>query len=227
MSDIIKRFADIMDANIQDVLDKMENPEKQTKKILKDLERNLDTVKDQTAAVMAKEKQLNRELEAVRAEISEMEELAEKAVRANDDDSAEKFLNKKHSLKLKEESLVEAYSYISTNVKQMREMHDKLVSDIEICRTKQPVISAKTSFTKTKNIVSKNGIVSGRLMGAIGKFAKMEAKADAMLDEAVAREELDAASADPVEVARAKYKNASPSVSEELAALKAKVATPV
>lgn len=223
MSGILKRFTSIMEANIQDALDRMEDPEKQTKKILKDLENSLAEVKDQTAAVMAQEKKAKRDLDAIKAEIAEMDAYAEKAVIAGNDGDAETFLKKKMELKEKEVTLTEIYNSAASNSTQMREMHNKLVEDIDACRTRQSIIAGKAAVARTKETINKTGATIDKATGGLGDFARMEAKADAMLDKAMSREELDASMVDPVESIKNKYNVKETSVSDELAALKARL----
>ena len=60
---ILSRFGDIMKANINDLLDKCEDPEKMIDQSLRDLNQNLAEVKKETAGVMADEKRAKRELD--------------------------------------------------------------------------------------------------------------------------------------------------------------------
>ena len=53
MASILKRFKDIMAANINQLLDKAEDPEKMIDQYLRDMEEDLGRVKAETAAVMA------------------------------------------------------------------------------------------------------------------------------------------------------------------------------
>ena len=50
MANILKRFGDIMSANINALLDKAEDPEKMIDKYLRDIESDLGKVKAETAA---------------------------------------------------------------------------------------------------------------------------------------------------------------------------------
>ena len=60
---ILSRFGDIMKANINDLLDKCEDPEKMIDQSLRDLNQNLAEVKKETAGVMADEKRAKRDLD--------------------------------------------------------------------------------------------------------------------------------------------------------------------
>ena len=63
MAGIIKRFTDIMSANINALLDKAEDPAKMIDQYLRDLESDLGKVKAETAAIMAEETKSKRDLD--------------------------------------------------------------------------------------------------------------------------------------------------------------------
>ena len=56
---ILKRFGDIMSANINALLDKAEDPEKMIDQYLRDLNSDLGKVKAETAAIMADEQRVS------------------------------------------------------------------------------------------------------------------------------------------------------------------------
>ena len=60
MANILKRFTDIMSANINALLDKAEDPAKMVDQYIRDIESDLGNVKAETAAVMAAEKKAKR-----------------------------------------------------------------------------------------------------------------------------------------------------------------------
>ena len=63
MANILKRFTDIMSANINALLDKAEDPAKMVDQYIRDIESDLGNVKAETAAVMAAEKKAKRDLD--------------------------------------------------------------------------------------------------------------------------------------------------------------------
>ena len=72
MANILKRFGDIMSANINALLDKAEDPEKMIDKYIRDIEEDMRKVKAETAAVMATEAKAKRELAECQDEIANM-----------------------------------------------------------------------------------------------------------------------------------------------------------
>ncbi len=75
---MLERFSDIIKANINDLLDKCEDPAKMIDQYLRDLTENLAEVKRETAAVMAEETRTKRMVEENAAEIRKYEDLAKK-----------------------------------------------------------------------------------------------------------------------------------------------------
>lgn len=60
MSGILGRFKTIMEANVNALLDKAENPVKMAEQLARDLEDDLGRVKAETASVMAEVKRAQR-----------------------------------------------------------------------------------------------------------------------------------------------------------------------
>ena len=108
---------------------------------------------------------------------------------------------------------------------KMRQMHDKLVSDIENLKSRRETIKAKVAVAKTQEKVA--GFTSGsdRAESAIASFDRMEAKADRMLDTADAMAELNENPTDDIADLEQKYSSVADSaaVDDELARLKAEM----
>ncbi len=112
MAGIIKRFSDIMSANLNALLDKAEDPEKMIDQYLRNLESDLGKVKAETASVMAEETKCKRELDECNADIEKMQRYAEKAIVAGNDNDARQFLEKKQQLVSKQAALQQAYDWL-------------------------------------------------------------------------------------------------------------------
>ena len=120
--DILKRFKDIMSANINALLDKAENPEKMIDQYIRDIESDLGKVKAETASIMANEKKAKRELDECSEEIEKMQKYAEKALLAGNENDARLFLQKKNSLENEYNSLKQNYDIAVANSEKMKEI---------------------------------------------------------------------------------------------------------
>ena len=72
MAGILERFKTIMSSNINALLDKMEDPEKMIDQYLRDMEKDLGSVKAETVAVMAQESAAKRKVAECEDEIKKM-----------------------------------------------------------------------------------------------------------------------------------------------------------
>ena len=222
---ILERFADIIKANINDLLDKCEDPAKMIDQYLRDLTEDLAEVKQETAAVMAEETRTKRMLDDNAAEVQRFEGLARKALAAGNEGDARVFLGKKQQLEEKAASLQATYDAAHANAEKMRQMHDKLVGDIETLHSRGEMVKAKVAVAKTQERVNQMGASADKAAGAMSAFERMERKADQMLDQANAMAELNSAPVDEAAELEKKYASAAgdAAVDAELAKLKAEM----
>ena len=218
---IMTRFKDIMTANVNALLDKAEDPEKMIDQYLRNLESDFAKVKAETASIMAEEKSAKRKLDECDEEIERMGEYAKKAVAAGNDSDARQFLTKKSELTQKREVLVKNYELAKDNSVKMRQMHDKLESDISEMKSKRDMLMAETQ--KKINQMGAGLESAGNNAAA---FDRMEEKVNRMLDEADAIGELNkSASGNDIDDLASKYDTADTGsdVDDELAKLKAEM----
>ena len=219
---ILDRFTSIVKANINELLDKAEDPEKMVDQYLREMTESLAEVREATAGVMAEERRCKKLVDENRAEMEKYEELARKALAAGNEADARVFLAKKQELAGRSEGLVVAFEGAKANADKMRQMHDKLVADIEELNARKAAIKAKAAVAKTQSKVNEMTSASDRAEGARSAFDRMEAKADEMLDRANAVAELSEKPADPTEDLAKKYAEAgaTAAVDDDLARLK-------
>lgn len=224
MANILKRFGDICRQTSTRCWTRQRIQEKMIDQYLREIESDLGKVKAETAAVMAAETKAKRELDECAAEAEKMQKYAEKALLAGNESDARQFLEKKADLTKKQESLQKSYEAAAANAAQMKEMHDKLVKDMENLQSKRDAIKTKVAVAKTQEKLNKIGSSVAGAGDAMAAFDRMEAKADKMLDEANALSELNKQEGGIDDLTK-KYDSAASTsdVDDELAALKAKM----
>lgn len=220
---ILTRFKDIMASNINALLDKAEDPEKMIDQILRNLNRDLGSVKAETASIMAEEQRAKRVLEECIDEINKMERYAMKALEADNEEDARRFLERKSTLTTKQSELQEGYDLSQSNAMRMREMHDKLVADIGELESRKAMIKGKMAVAKTQERINKIGSSVTSANRSISAFERMEEKANKALDEANAMAELNKVPKDDIKDLTAKYDNGNTDIEDELAQLKKKL----
>jgi phage shock protein A len=220
---ILTRFKDIMSSNINALLDKAEDPEKMIDQTLRNLTSDLGKVKSETASIMAEEQRAKRELDECHEEVTKMQNYAVKALEAGNEEDARKFLERKASLTSKVGGLQEAYDLSHANAAHMKEMHDKLVSDINELESRKDMIKGKLAVAKTQERINKMTSSFASANDSVASFNKYEEMADKALDKANAMAELNKSGADnSIEDLTKKYSSESDSsIDDELASLKA------
>ena len=220
---ILDRFTTIVKANINELLDKAEDPAKMVDQYLVDLTESLAEVKKETAGVMAEEARTRRAVERNAEEAARMEGLARKALAAGNEDDARVFLGKKQKLDATGAELAKAAEAARANAEKMRQMHDKLVGDIEDLKARREAIKAKAAVARTQEMVGGYTSGSDKAESAIEAFNRMEAKVDRDLDAANAMAELNQEPVDEAAALEAKYADAADdaAVDDALAKLKA------
>lgn len=92
---IIDRISQLARANINDMLDRAEDPEKMLNQILRDMETNIRQAREQVAMMIAQEKEIGIDLAATQKLAGEWGAKAKRAVDAGKDDLAREALRRK------------------------------------------------------------------------------------------------------------------------------------
>ena len=221
---ILSRFKNIMAANINALLDKAEDPGKMIDQTLRNLANDLAAVKKETAGVMAEETRTRREADANITEVKKNMDLARKALQAGNEDHARVFLNKKNELEAQGVELQKLAEAAQSNAVQMRQMHDKLVKDINALRSRKATIKSNLAVAKATERVQKMGAAGSKAEGALQAFDRFEQQAQERLDRARALTALNEVPKDEAAALADLYKSGGgAALDDELAALKAEM----
>ena len=136
---IFKRISDIISANLNELTESFEDPERMLKQAIREMEQSIGDVTQQTAKAMANEKTLVREVERNRKQAAEWEDRAAKAVDAGDDDLARRALSRKKEheklVAALEDQLAAARETSTVLRRQLDAMKAKLAEAKRTCAT--------------------------------------------------------------------------------------------
>ncbi|WP_025721371.1 PspA/IM30 family protein [Paenibacillus sp. 1-18] len=180
---ILSRFTDIMKVNVNAILDKVEDPEKTIDDYMRSLNSDLGKVKAETASVLADKRRAKRVLDECRAEIKKLQHYASKSVEAGNEEEARKFLERKGSQAEKLEQLQISYDLASANAVSMKQIHDKLASDMEQLEARRAALKGKMAVAKAQQTLNSMG-------NRDSVFEALEDKVNRAYDEAMAIAEL-------------------------------------
>lgn len=224
---ILSRFGDIMRANINDLLTGAENKnaEKLLNQYLRDAREDYAQVRNETASVMAEEAAAKRRLDGINDQMTRYERYAQAAVQAGNDADALKFLEAKGQLQPKKTDAEAAYAQAQANSERMRQMTQKLLTDIQEAESKIGELKAKLRIAESKEKMQQ---LTEKIGGnALGNFDSLAGSIQKRIDAADAKEALDAELAGDRELddLEKKYANTDggPSAQSELEVLKARM----
>lgn len=187
---ILSRFADVVKSNLNDLLDKAEDPAKMVEQTLLDAREDLAKVRKETAGVMADAKRAAREYAECEQKVKEYTMAAQNALKAGNEADARALLEQKQTYETNLVSLKSAKDLTEANAKKLQEMHEKLTRDIQTLEAKRSAIKAKVATAEAQEHM--NDVVAGgtKAKASMETFDRMEEKADRMLDAAMAESEL-------------------------------------
>jgi phage shock protein A len=127
---IFTRFRDIVSSNINNMLDRAEDPEKMIKLMIREIEDTLVELKASCAGVMAETKKLQRQLEQVRTREQQWSQRAQLAVDKGRDDLAREALVEKRrfsqSIEALDRELMQREEMVAQYQEDIRQLEEKL-----------------------------------------------------------------------------------------------------
>jgi phage shock protein A len=181
------RLSDIVSANINDMLDRMENPEKMMKLLIREMEDGVQQAKGDLVTAIAHERRLEKEIARHKKKITEWQARAEEAVRRDRDDLARSALiPKKESeailaaLDLELKAAQEASASMKTQLRgiQAKCQEAKRIQALLTGRYKAARMQKKVATGPGKRKVKTEAFAEFDRMG--DKIAHLEAEAEAM-----------------------------------------------
>jgi len=174
---IFTRFADIVNANINSILDKAEDPEKMIRLIIQEMEDTLVEVRTASARTIAERKDLTRSQNYLLKESTEWEAKAELAINKDREDLARAAL-------IEKKRCDEASESMAADLATLDESLDKLSGEVTLLQEKLDDARARQSTLLLRhNAASSRVKVRSNIQKASGvevatKFARYERKLD-------------------------------------------------
>ncbi len=216
---ISDRIGTILKANIHDLLDQAEDPEKMINQLIRDMEGQLKEAREQVAEAIAQERKLEREALAAEALVEQWHGKAVLAVQRGDDDLAKQALARKMAYEKKATGLRTELEEQEAAVTTMKEQLHALQAKIEDAKRQKDVLLAKHKRVKAQETIRRSRLDLSRADDALSAFARMKEKIDDQEDVAAAAAELEKAEVED----RFEKLEAESELDAELAALKAEV----
>jgi phage shock protein A len=216
---ILDRISTLVRANINDLIDRAEDPEKVLKQLVDDMRSQLLQATNQVAASIADEKQLYQRYQDNQDKAAEWQRKAELAVERGQDELAREALQRRNAFQQTADDFKHQYEGQAKQVAILKDALHELEAKLEEAESKKALLIARSRRAKAESQVRTT--LSGLdTSGAVAGFERMEEKVNREEARASALAELDT---DTVEQRFAMLETES-EVERQLAELKARKA---
>ena len=216
---MFSRFTDIINANINSMLDKAENPEKMIKLIIQEMEETLVEVRSTAAKHIAEKKTLMRQKRSLEESIKNWQEKAQLAVEKERDDLAKAALTEKHKCDDQLAAVNDDMAQLDEFLASVQEDGQRLQDKLSEAKRKQEAYVLRQQSAEVR-LKAREKATIYNIDEAIGKFERYQQK----IDEVEAQLEAYDMTKDKSLDSQFKALEQDDSIETELAALKKQVA---
>jgi len=188
---IFQRLKTLVSSNVNDMINKAENPEKMLNQLVVEMNEQLIESKKAVAMAIADEKKLERETASQQAQAQEWERKAMLAVRAGQDDLAKEALVRKQEYDTGYTQFNQQWIAQKQSVEKLKESLRDLQTKIEEAQRKKNLLVARAKRAEAQQKIQQTiSSVSGNT-SAFDAFDRMAQKVDQLEAQADAAKELD------------------------------------
>ncbi len=182
---VFTRFSDIINANINAVLEKAEDPDKIIRLMIQEMEDTLVEIRSSAAKCIADRKETGRHIAYLEREKEEWARRAELAIRRERDDLARAALSEKQALEDKTESLAGELKVLDDHLNKFNADITQLQSKLDDAKTRQRSIVIRHK-TANSQLSARKHIHSDRIDEMLFRFEKAESRIDQVESESEA-----------------------------------------
>jgi phage shock protein A len=198
MSNIFKRINDVISANINDLIDRVEDPERMIKQIIREMEDNINRAKESVVDAIASEKQLLKELENNRKLAAEWLSKAETALQNGNEELARAALARKKEHDSICKALEPSWQSAKNTSENLKAQLRALEAKLEEARRKRSSLAARQHAAEARQQMDRTlsnfeaGIRAQTQFERMeDRVASMEARTEAIMELRDDRSQLD------------------------------------
>jgi phage shock protein A len=216
---ILARLSTLVKSNVNDLIDKMQDPAKEIDQLVVDMEDSVRQARGEVAACMAEEKRLAKQSETLEIEAKSWEEHATRAVQAGDDALAKEALRRKAQ---KEADRIETDKAAAEQKAQV----ESLIAGLRALELRVKDVKLRQGTLRERARAAKGQSPLSGGTSAFSDFERMSGKIDAIEAEAGLTDELAGTTAEKLATERKLTQLGEDSaIDDALAALKKKLSS--
>lgn len=151
---ILDRMSRLIRANVNDMIDRAEDPEKMLNELLREMDSNIREARVQVANMIAQEKEVEADLQASQRDAREWERRAELAVQNGKDDLAREALRRKRDAEEISNVYAHQLSTLQEVVTTLKQQLTLLEAKYREAESKRGVLIARHRATKAQRTVT-------------------------------------------------------------------------
>ena len=214
---IFSRFTDIINSNINNLLDKAEDPAKMVRLIIQEMEDTLVEVRSSSAKTLADKKEITRRVTRFENEAQQWQEKAELALTKDREDLARAALIEKKKSSENAQTLLQDLMHTEEHIMKLQSEISQLQEKLADAKSRQKTIIMREKTVNSRLKVKKN-IDSNKVDDALSRFDRYERKIDDLEGQVESYDMGSKSLADEIAELESDEK-----VDDELASLKAKM----
>lgn len=220
---LFSRLGTLIRSNINELINKSEDPEKMLNQVLVDMKAQLVEAKKQVAVAIADEKRIKKQYEQEANKAAEWERKAMLAVKAGDDALARAALARKHEHGEVAETLKQQWEAQKQSVEQLKGALRGLDNKIEEAKRKRNILVSRQKRAEAQRTINET-LSNINSTSAFDTFERMSDRVTQIEAEAEAVAEIGGALPEASLESQFKALEASSGVDDDLSALKSKMA---
>ncbi len=170
---LLDRMSTLVRSNLNDLLDRAEDPEKMIKQLLVDMNNQRIQAKTQVAAAIAEERRVQQRAQEAQQQADEWQRRAELAIEKGDDELAKQALTRRNTYAQTAAGLQEQLQAYSAQVQALRDGMRQLDDKIGEAEAKKELLIARSRSAKAQETMHRT--LSGiRGSGTMGEFDRLE-----------------------------------------------------
>ena len=190
MPSIFKRISDVLAANLNDLIDRVEDPERMAKQIIREMEENIRIAEEGVIDAIASEKQLLKDLEHHRQESAAWRQRAEEALHTDREDLARAALTRKKEHDQIIKTLEPAWEAAQQTSEHLKAQLQALEAKLEEARRKRSTLVARQRAVEARHQLDQTTASMRAGFDAAANFTRMEDRVTEMEARIAARAEL-------------------------------------
>lgn len=220
---LFSRLGTLIRSNINELINKSEDPEKMLNQVLVDMKAQLVEAKKQVAVAIADEKRVKKQYEQEAGKAAEWERKAMLAVKAGDDGLARAALARKHEHGEVAETLKQQWEAQKQSVEQLKGALRGLDNKIEEAKRKRNILVSRQKRAEAQRTINET-LSNINSTSAFDTFERMSDRVTQIEAEAEAVAEIGGALPEASLESQFKALEANSGVDDDLSALKSKMA---